>query len=45
MARSRDVGVLWVVLIFVFVLLMGLVIVPALMDLGIKLPDADKLYL
>ena len=43
--RSRNVGAVWVVLIFVFALLMGLVAAPALMDRGIMMPDAEKLYL
>ena len=43
--RSRNVGAVWVVLIFLFALLMGLVAAPALMDRGIMLPDAEKLYL
>ena len=43
--RSRNVGAVWVVLIFLFALLMGLVAAPALLDRGIVLPDAEKLYL
>ena len=43
--RSRDIGLVWVVLIFGFGLLMGLVAAPALLDKGIALPDAEKLYL
>ena len=43
--RSRNVGSIWVVLIFMFALLMGLVAAPALLDRGITLPDAEKLYL
>ena len=43
--RSRNVGAVWVVLIFFFALLMGLVAAPALLDRGITLPDAEKLYL
>ncbi|MDE2842705.1 MAG: sodium/proline symporter [Chloroflexota bacterium] len=43
--RSRNVGAAWVVLIFLFALLMGLVAAPALLDRGIVLPDAEKLYL
>ena len=42
---SRNVGSVWVVLIFFFALLMGLVAAPALLDRGIVLPDAEKLYL
>ncbi|MCY4366250.1 MAG: sodium/proline symporter [Chloroflexi bacterium] len=45
MKRSRNVGSVWVVLIFLFALLMGLVAAPALLDRGIALPDAEKLYL
>ena len=44
-SRSRNVGSVWVVLIFLFALLMGLVAAPALLDRGIVLPDAEKLYL
>ena len=43
--RSRNIGTLWIVLIFAFALLMGLVAAPALMDRGIALPDQEKLYL
>ena len=43
--RSRNVGSVWVLLIFFFALLMGLVAAPALLDRGIVLPDAEKLYL
>ena len=43
--RSRNVGSVWVVLIFLFALLMGLVAAPALLDRGIVLPDAEKLYI
>ena len=43
--RSRDVGMVWIVLIFGFGLLMGLVAAPALLDRGIMLPDAERLYL
>ena len=43
--RSRNVGSVWVVMIFLFALLMGLVAAPALLDRGIVLPDAEKLYL
>lgn len=43
--RSRNVGAVWVVLIFLFALLMGLVAAPALLDRGIVLPDAEKLYI
>ena len=43
--RSRNVGAVWVLLIFLFALLMGLVAAPALLDRGIMLPDAEKLYL
>ena len=43
--RSRNVGSVWVVLIFLFALLMGLVAAPALLDRGIMLPDPEKLYL
>ena len=44
-SRSRNVGAVWVLLIFIFALLMGLVAAPALLDRGITLPDAEKLYL
>ena len=43
--RSRNMGTLWVILIFGFGLLMGLVAAPALADHGVALPDAEKLYL
>ena len=43
--RSRNVGLVWTILIFGFALLMGLVAAPALLDRGIMLPDAEKLYL
>ena len=43
--RSRDIGTLWVILIFGFGLLMGLVAAPALADHGVALPDAERLYL
>ena len=43
--RSRNVGVVWAILIFGFGLLMGLVAAPALLDRGVMLPDAEKLYL
>ena len=43
--KSRNVGMVWTVLIFSFGLLMGLVAAPALLDRGIMLPDAEKLYL
>ena len=43
--KSRNVGMVWTVLIFGFGLLMGLVAAPALLDQGIMLPDAEKLYL
>ena len=45
MNKSRNVGMVWTVLIFGFGLLMGLVAAPALLDRGIMLPDAEKLYL
>ena len=45
LGRSRNVGLLWLVLIFGFALLMGLVAAPALLSLGIDLPDPEKLYL
>ena len=44
-SRSRNIGAAWVVLIFLFALLMGLVAAPALLERGIVLPDAEKLYL
>ncbi|MDE2939347.1 MAG: sodium/proline symporter [Chloroflexota bacterium] len=43
--RSRNIGIVWVLLIFIFAMLMGLVAAPALLDRGIMLPDAEKLYL
>ena len=43
--RSRNIGMLWVILIFGFALLMGLVAAPALEARGVALPDAEKLYL
>ncbi|MXZ91276.1 MAG: sodium/proline symporter [Chloroflexi bacterium] len=43
--RSRNVGVVWAVMIFGFGLLMGLMAAPALLDRGVMLPDAEKLYL
>ena len=43
--RSRNIGILWVILIFGFALLMGLVAAPALEARGVALPDAEKLYL
>ncbi len=43
--RSRNIGILWGVLIFGFAMLMGLVAAPALLNQGIALPDAEKLYL
>ena len=45
LGRSRNVGIVWAVLIFGFALLMGLVAAPALLDRGVMLPDAEKLYL
>ena len=43
--RSRNIGAVWVILIFGFGLLMGLVAAPALADRGVTLPDAEKLYI
>ena len=43
--RSRNIGFIWLVLIFGLALLMGLVAAPALLDRGVPLPDAEKLYL
>ena len=43
--RSRNVSVTWITLIFGFAFLMGLAAAPALLDRGIALPDAEKLYL
>ena len=43
--RSRDIGTIWVILIFGFGLLMGLVAAPALADRGVAVPDAERLYL
>ena len=42
---SRNIGTLWVIFIFGFALLMGLVGAPALLDRGEVLPDAERLYL
>ena len=42
---SRNISVLWIILIFGFALLMGLVAAPALLDRGEVLPDAERLYL
>ena len=43
--RSRNIGVLWIIFIFAFALLMGLVAAPALIGRGEVLPDAERLYL
>ena len=43
--RSRNVSILWVVLMFSLGLLVGLVAAPALIERGIALPDAEKLFL
>ena len=43
--NSRNIGTLWIILIFGFALLMGLVAAPALIDRGEVLPDAERLYL
>ena len=43
--RSRNIGTLWIVFIFGFGLLMGLVAAPALIERGEVLPDAERLYL
>ena len=45
LAKSRNTGLLWLLLIFGFALLMGLVAAPALLAQGMALPDAEKLYL
>ena len=42
---SRNIGTLWVIFIFGFALLMGLVAAPALIERGETLPDAERLYL
>ena len=42
---SRNISILWIVLIFGFALLMGLVAAPALIGQGEVLPDAERLYL
>ena len=42
---SRNIGTLWIIFIFGFALLMGLVAAPALIDRGEVLPDAERLYL
>lgn len=43
--RSRNIAAVWLVFIFGLALLVGLVAAPALLDRGIPLPDAEKLYL
>ncbi len=43
--RSRNIGFIWLVFIFGLALLVGLVAAPALLDRGVPLPDAEKLYL
>ena len=43
--RSRNIGTLWIIFIFGFGLLMGLVAAPALIERGEVLPDAERLYL
>ncbi len=43
--RSRNIGTLWVIFIFGFALLMGLLAAPALIERGEALPDAERLYL
>lgn len=43
--RSRDIGGLWLLIIFALGLLMGLLAAPALIDRGEVLPDAERLYL
>ena len=43
--RSRDIGGLWLLIIFGLGLLMGLLAAPALIDRGEVLPDAERLYL
>ena len=45
LGKSRDTSLVWLLLIFGFALLMGLVAAPALLAQGIELPDAEKLYL
>ena len=42
---SRNISVLWIIFIFGFALLTGLVAAPALIDRGEVLPDAERLYL
>ena len=42
---SRNVGLVWTFFIFAFALLMGLVAAPALLERGVDLPDAERLYL
>ena len=42
---SRNLSLIWVLLIFVLALLMGLVAAPALLHLGVALPDPERLYL
>ena len=44
-SRSRNMSSLWIIFIFGFALLMGLVSGPALLDRGEVLPDAERLYL
>ena len=43
--RSRNIGAVWVILIFGFGLLTGLVAAPALLEQGQVLPDPERLYL
>ena len=45
LGKSCYTGLVWLVLIFGFALLMGLVAAPALLSQGIALPDPEKLYL
>ena len=42
---SRNLTLLWVTAMFVLALLTGLIAAPALLDRGVALPDAERLYL
>ena len=42
---SRDLSTLWVAGMFMLALLTGLIAAPALLDRGVALPDAERLYL
>ncbi len=42
---SRNLSLLWVSAMFLLALLTGLIAAPALLDRGVVLPDAERLYL